>query len=641
MANLAPPPELSLAEWSDRFRILSPEASSEPGPWDTERVPYLRGIMDAFKDPLVEVLAWMASSQVSKTEFLNNVVGYTIDQDPGPILMIQPTLEMAHAWSKDRLAPMLRDSPCLHGKVSEPRSRNGDNTILHKSFPGGQLTVVGANSPASLASRPVKIVLADEVDRYEQSAGKEGDPVTLAMRRTLTFHDRKIVMTSTPTEWGISRIEAAYEESDQRDYYIPCPSCNKRQVLRFAGLKWPRDDKDKALPELAYYQCLYCPAKLTDADLREGVRIAAPDGWVAAKEFKGIAGFRINQLYSPWSTMSQIATEFLAATHSGNRERQKTFWNTFMGEVWRDSGEGVDISALLSRRESYTPKSIPAGVLVITAAVDVQDNRLEVEIKGWGHGEEGWGIEKLVLPGDPSLPQVWEDLDQILNKTYRTELGYDMPIATMAVDSGGHHTQQVYKWTRKHSKNFRRVWPVKGAGGSGRKLIGVPTVMRPSGVKLITLGVDEAKAEVYAQLKIAQVGPGYQHFPVENGYDRDHFEQLTSEERYLKHTQGIATFVWKKKKTSLRNEGLDLAVYNYCILAVLRPNWEALKAVQARKAEGAKPKIEPDDQDENAIGNTPNPRTPDPAPSEALPPRQSKLKARPRGARGGGWAGGW
>lgn len=622
LATLAPPPDLTVSQWADSHRQLSREASSSAGKWDTDFAPYQRGPMDAIKDPTVETVVFMASAQVGKTEIVNNIIGYGIDQDPGPMLVIQPTLEMAQAWSKDRLAPMLRDTPCLVGKVAEPRAKDANNTILHKQFPGGHLTVVGANSPAGLASRPIRWVLADEIDRYESSAGREGDPVYLAQRRTQTFHDRKVVLISTPTESGTSRIEAAYKETDQRVFFVPCPGCGRAQELKWSQVRWPKDDFGRHLVEQTYYQCIHCGAKWDEADRRAAV---SKGQWVAQAEFRGRAGFRVNQLYSPWTTLAEIAKEFRLAHESRNPERLKTFWNTVMGEVWQDLGEGIETPALLSRREIYEPGKLPEGVLLITASADVQDSRIEVEVRGWGVGEEGWGIEKLVLPGDPAAQPVWDDLEQVLRRTYLSSRGYSLPITAMAVDSGGHHTQRVYQWCRRHAG--RRVMAIKGVGGYGKPLLIKTSIMRPSGAVLLPLGVDEAKMTLYAYLKLATHGPGYQHFPVEHGYDQEHFEQLTSEVRYQKYTQGVASWGWKKKKAQARNEALDLWVYCYGMLQYLKPNWAALKANADRRAAQA-PTTSPDQPAPEA------PRAEGEVEKRKAPPMKP-----PR--RPGGWVNGW
>ena len=319
-SNFAPPPRLKVSEWADKFRKLSPESSAEPGQWRTSRAEYQRGIMDAVNDPAVVEVVIMSSAQTGKTESLNNIVAYYITQDPSPMLLLQPTLEMSEAYSKDRLAPMVRDCPNLLDKIGDPRSRKTDNTLLHKTFPGGHITLAGANSPASLASRPVRIVLCDEVDRYPASAGTEGDPVNLAKKRTVTFWNRKLLLTSTPTVKGSSRIEQAFLASDQRRYFVDCPHCQHEQVLVWAGVKWEDD------PKAAWYECGNCNRPINNGQKLEMIRGGR---WKATAEFKGVAGFHLNELYSPWRTFGDVAGDFLKA--KDNPQQLKVWVNTSLG----------------------------------------------------------------------------------------------------------------------------------------------------------------------------------------------------------------------------------------------------------------------------------------------------------------------
>lgn len=283
-----PPPLLTVSEWSDRNRVLSPEASAEAGQWNTFRAEYQRGIMDSLNDPLIDTVVVMKSSQVGWTEILNNVAGYYIDQDPSPILAVQPTVDMGKAWSKDRFSPMLRDTPCLRGKVRDARVRDSGNTVLHKTFPGGHITIGGANSPAGLASRPIRIVLGDEIDRWPHSAGTEGDPWKLACKRTTTYWNRKKIVGSTPTIKGFSRIESLFEESDQRRYYVPCPHCDEFQVMKWAQVQWPEGQ-----PQDACYYCEVCGGEITDTDKLAMIRLGE---WRAESESRGVAGFHLNEL---------------------------------------------------------------------------------------------------------------------------------------------------------------------------------------------------------------------------------------------------------------------------------------------------------------------------------------------------------
>lgn len=295
LASLAPPPDLAIDEWADQFRVLSRESSAEAGKWSTDRAPYQRGMMRAISDPATETVVFMTGAQIGKTEIINNAIGYYISQDPSPILVVQPTLDMSKMWSNDRLAPMLRDTPALKNAVKDPRSRDSGNTLLQKSFVGGYIAMVGANSPAGLASRPVRCVFFDEVDRFPHSAGTEGDPIDLGKKRTATFtYNRKIVMVSTPTNKGASRIEAAYEESDQRQYFVPCHDCGHKQVLKWAQVRWEKDQ-----PDTAAYICEDCGSVWDDAVRYRAVRAGE---WIAQNPTNKTAGFHLSGLYSPWYT---------------------------------------------------------------------------------------------------------------------------------------------------------------------------------------------------------------------------------------------------------------------------------------------------------------------------------------------------
>jgi phage terminase large subunit GpA-like protein len=299
--------------------------------------------MDSVTDPSVHTIVVMKSAQIGWTEIINNIVGYFIDQDPCPIMVIQPTEHLAETWSKDRLAPMIRDTACLTKKVRDSKSRDSGNTILHKNFPGGHLTAIGANAPSNLASRPIRIVLPDEVDRYPASAGAEGDPINLAQKRTRTFFNRKLMMGSTPTVKEASRIELAFEDSDQRRYFVPCPDCNEFQTLKWAQVQWLKNEPDKA-----YYVCEHCGSCIQESSKHWMVRQGE---WRATKPFSGTAGFHIWEGYSPWSTWGELAVDFLKAKR--NTETLKTFVNTSLGETWEEAGETVDPDSLFYRREQY------------------------------------------------------------------------------------------------------------------------------------------------------------------------------------------------------------------------------------------------------------------------------------------------
>ena len=517
--------------------------------------------MEAVSDPAVSEVVAMCGSQLGKTEVCLNICGYHMAHDPSPILVVQPTLEMAQAWSKDRLAPMLRDTPTLQGKVADPRSRDSGNTTLHKSFPGGHLTVCGANSSSSLASRPIRIVLCDEVDRYPVSAGAEGDPVALARRRSATFWNRKILQVSSPTIKDQSRIEAAYKRSDRRQFWIPCHACGEFQTLAFRQVRWPENE-----PENAKYHCEHCDEPWTDAHRIKALRFGE---WRAERNFKGTAGFHLSGLYSPWQTIAEAAQEFLVAKQSAHT--LQGFINTFLAESWdmTNSQEEIPYEYLFARRESGWSdgeKTAPNGIGIITAGVDVQDDRLCYEIVGWGKGgasPENWSLEYGTIYGDPSSRELWERLDAMLMQGYTLENGKELAISAACIDSGGHYTQSVYAFCRP--REGRRVFAIKGMGQEGRPIVGKPSRNNIGKVRLYPIGTFSAKEQIFAQLRIEEQGAGFCHFPMSR--DRSYFLELLSERLATKHSKGYAKREWIK--TRERNEALDCRVYALSALAIL------------------------------------------------------------------------
>lgn len=559
MARIAaPPPRILPSQWADQHLYLSPEDSAEPGRYSSDRAPYQRGIIDAFAEDGVEEICVMTSAQIGKTLIIKALIGYYIDVDPSPILLVQPNVEMAETFSKDRLSPMIRDSPRLRGKVSEAKSRDTGNTILKKNFPGGHVTLIGANAPAGLASRPIRIVLCDEVDRYAASAGTEGDPVNLARKRTITFRSRKrIGLFSTPGIKGKSRIERAWKRSDQRRYYVPCPHCAHRHVLRWDNISIIDDD-----PATAKLSCPACGGLIED---RHKPAMLDAGEWVKENPSSKLPGFHLNELYSPWRRFSEVAADFYAA--KGNPEEEKTWRNTSLGEPYEEDGARVDPNALLQRRENYGVESLPAGVLTVTVGVDVQGDRLELEAVGWGEGDESWGVEYRVLNGSPAAPDVWRQLDEYLAQArYVTEDGRTLRIAACCIDSGGHHVQQVYEFATPRAA--RNIWATKGMFGPRPVWPKRQTKSKKyRGHVVRIVGVDTAKDVLHSRLVIAE-GAGCCHFPLH--YDDEWFAQLTSEKRITKTDRtGREVRVWEKPR-DLRNEALDCRVYAYCALQGLK-----------------------------------------------------------------------
>ena len=559
MQTLRPPPKLTISEWADTYRKLSPESSAESGSWHTSRCEYQREIMDTFNNINIERIVVMTSSQVGKTEILLNAIGYYIDQDPSPLMVVQPNLTMGQAFSKDRLAAMIRDSDKLRDVVSDAKSRDSGNTTMHKKFAGGHITISSSGSSAGLASRPIRCLFLDEVDRFEHNVKGEGSPISLAVARTKTFFNRKIFMCSTPTIKGISAIESAFEESDQRYYNVPCPECDFKQVLKWKNVIWEEDK-----PETAAYACEGCGSLISESQKQGMIN----DGeWISTNELNKTAGFHISELYSVWSTWADMATNFLEAKK--NPETLKTFVNTALGESWEEQGETVEYETLLERRLNYDHTTIPEDVLVIVAGVDTQKDRLEITITGFGNNYEAWVLDHRIFWGDPNASNVWSDLDTFLKMRFSTESGRVMPISCTCVDSGGHHTNEVYQFTKP--RQARRIFAIKGLSVAGKPIANKPTFVGKNKAVLYGVGTDSAKEAIFARLS-TDVNESTLHFP--SSVDEEYFKQLTAEKRVAKFIRGRKTLIWKQIRP--RNESLDCLVYCFAAIYILNPNWDSI-----------------------------------------------------------------
>ena len=547
-----PPPQLTISQWADQNLYLSPEDSAEPGKYRGERAPYQKGILDAVCDPAVGEVVVMSSAQVGKTLILKAIIGYHIDQDPAPLLIVQPTLAMAETMSKDRLAPMIRDTPALKSKIADRKSRDSGNTILHTRFPGGHYTLSGANSSSSLASRPIRICLMDEVDRYPPSAGTEGDPVNLARKRTTTFWNRKIVMTSTPTIAGASRIEIAYAKSDQRRFHVPCPHCNGEHVLLWKHLIFDRDDPR----ESAHMVCPFCGAAIEEK-AKQPMLLAGD--WRGGQPFTGIAGFHLNELYSPWRRWGDVVMDFLAA--KDHPELLKTWVNTSLGEPWEDrDGEMTDAATLMARRENWDDTALPNEVNVLTAGVDTQDDRLEAVIVGWGEREQAFVLSRHIIPGSPATGAPWLLLDDLLGSVWRRADGVPLKISGACLDSGGHHIQEAYNYA--DSRAGKNVWAIKGRGGPAPVWPVRVTKSKALKGRVHIIGVDTAKDALRSRLAVRSPDlPGYVHFS--GLLEPEFFDQITIEQRKTKlDERGVPRRLWVCP-AGARNESWDCLVYAF------------------------------------------------------------------------------
>lgn len=580
-AGLRPDPRLTVSEWADQHRWLPQRAAAEPGPWRTSRTPYLREIMDRLSpsDP-AEIVILMKGAQIGGTEAGNNWLGFIMDHAPGPTMMVQPVLEMAKRVSKQRIAPMIEDCPRLRTKVRDPRSRDSGNTILIKEFPGGVLVMTGANSAVGLRSMPVRNLFLDEVDGYEADVDGEGNPVDLALKRTATFrHNRKIFICSTPTIRDISNIERAFKRSDQRRFHVPCPYCGNLapiewgNLLKVAQHEGP-DRWEPAHPDEMGLLCGACGRLIPEHRKTEMLERGR---WIATGAGEpGIVGYHLSSLYSPagWYSWSEALGELRLAKERG-QETLKTWVNTVLGETWDDQGETVDTTGLMARREHYGAQ-LPEPVLVLTAGVDVQENRLEMEVVGWCAGEESWSIDYQVLFGDPDSESVWARLDDILTRSWQCADGRLLRIPCTFIDSQ-YRSKAVFAYAK--TRRALGVYSSGGVGGEGKPIVSAPKPQRyghsQRPVPKFMVGTFEAKSLLYARLRLTEHGPGYCHFPLREPYNDRYFLQLTAEKRITKFHKGFPKVEWVKIRE--RNEALDCRILAHAALCLLNPAWSALR----------------------------------------------------------------
>lgn len=585
-------------------------------------------------EPGVEGTVYIAASQGGgKTEIVLNVAGYHMDADPSPMLLVEPTVENADAISKDRIAPMLRATPCLREKVRDPRSRDSGNTIRHKEFPGGHLTLVGANSPSGLAMRPIRVVLFDEIDRYGLSAGSEGDPIKLGETRTFAYSvlgiARKLYVTSPGLMHGRSR--KLWMRTDQQEFYVPCPDCGHEQVPDWSQVQWEKDEETgDHRPETAVYVCSQCGSCWDDLRRWSAIR---KGGYQPTAEFRGWHGFRAPGLVILGSKLEAFVQQWLEA--QGNPELLKVFINTVLADWWEEKYTSVGEDGI--RREPFPEVSgqrvAPDGVAVMTAGVDLQDNRIEVSIEGWGRGEESWKLGYHVLDGDPSGPAVWQSLWELLCRPIPLERGGFDYIRASAVDTGGHHTQAAYAFVQPRTRvrtpdgKLAYVFAIKGTTGAGQVWPYKASRNNVAKVPLWNVRVDPAKEVIYGRLqKVVEPGPGYIHIPDTPEFGEAWAKQLTAEKVVERlDRKGFPVRVWEKKSAGARNEALDTAVYAYAALCGLRAMGLDLEA--ECDAIGTRPEFIPPDPGQGDPGSRQQPQRPDPA---RAPVRSGRTWVEPR-----------
>ncbi len=596
LAGMQPPENLTVTEWAECKRYLSTEASAEPGLWRTSRTPYLRAIMDAFTDPKIRHIVFVAASQVGKTEVINNIIGYIIDQNPGSILFVHPTTIDAREFSKLRIAPMIRDSPAVRRRISAPKSRDSGNTLLQKTYPGGILTLCGSNEAHALASKPIRYVFGDERDRWAQSAGTEGDPWELAMARQTTFYNAKAVEVSTPTIRGSSNIAKSFAKGTMERWKSQCPHCGEFHEIQWKDIRYEAEEtvvnhERTYTVHDVFWICPGCGCVSEEATMKK-----QPAKWVAenpAAYANGVRSFWLNAFVSPWASWESICLKYQNAL--GDTGKMQVVYNTCFGQLWEDRGDTQDPDTLLGRREVYEAE-LPEGVLVLTAGVDTQDDRMEYEIVGHGHFGETWGIEKGIIMGRPDDPATWDSLDMmVFDRVLRFKDGLGLKVSMSFVDEGGHFTE----WVRQFCRNRvgKKVFCIKGLPGADR-----PFTSPPKKQKIIIknrylgtvwqyqLGVDSGKQVIMDNLKVQAPGPKYCHFPLRDDYGAMYFHGLLSE-HLVPEGKVRQRWVWTKIQGHERNEPLDCRNYALAAFKVLPVDLDAVDR-RLKVARGKRPTTE-------------------------------------------------
>lgn len=543
----------TIGQWAEDEMWLSAESSAKPGPFRFGDAAYQREMMDVITDPMVDEAVFMTGSQVGKSTVLRAAMGYYIDQEPSPIMVITPTDKVASDWAQEFVDPLIRDTPILRKLFSVKDGRK--QTATSKSFPGGTLTIAGANVPSNLAMKPRRILLGDEIDRFPKSAGKEGSPLVLAERRTATFKaNRKMIWVSTPTAKETSTVYGLWLGSDQRRFHVKCPDCGHEQHLEFERIVYVKGKEHEAA-----YSCSECGSLWSEIVKRQLVREGR---WIAMNPGAARVGFHLNAIYSPWASMEDIVKE--REDSRGKPDAEIAFYNTTLGLPYDGSAFSVaNAEDLINRREPATRGVLAGRIALLTAGVDIQRDRLEVMVWGWGPEDEGWVVDHHVIFGDPAGPRLWADLEQWLLRSYAHPIGHRLGIEAVAIDSGdGYSTQAVYDFAGNNQRLGRNWFAIKGVENGPIWTRSKQTFKNPL-FKLYLVGTHDAKSNLYLRYSVQQPGPAYVHVPewLSDGV----IQQMTSEWSQTEYDdRGFSRVVWHKNKGD-RNEALDMSCYAYAV----------------------------------------------------------------------------
>ncbi len=617
-----PEPAQTVAEYADEY-IKLPSFASEPDQWRTSRTPFLKEIMECLS-PRHRCHKVVAQKPVQIGMTTTAVIWscFTMDRSPTTMLFFEPTIDLAKDLVKDKVDPMVQATPALRGKVKEARSRASGNTTFRKDFLGGSLKIKWATSSAATRFASAQRIVLDEVDEYEQDVGKrgkkQGHPCDLIENRAATYPRYKIFELSTPTEEATSRIEPQYLAGSQGRYHVPCPHCGhyqhlvwERIIYTFDGIKRPDD---------AAYQCASC-RQLIEERHKTWMMDAARAKWIHAypERLNAIASYHLNLLYQPYGwayPWSRLAEDYIAAYASmkaGDPGPMKVFTNTKLANTWKEKLEKVESHSIYHRREVYEAPC-PRGVVCLIASVDVQDNRLEAVIKGWGVGDQSWSVEYQIFQGSPSLPTVWMELTEWLQQPRAHADGVTLRVEAVGIDTGGHHTKEAYGFVERYRGE---AFALKGSSEPGAPDIPKrePKKHRRFRLRLYLLGTMALKDTIFARMKLTEPGPGYMHFPRRDGYDQEYFEGLTSEVKKPKYKpRSHVQIGYSYEKTRDRNEPLDLEVYNLATLLLWlqkrKTTLERLAAEWDKIVERARVRPLPlpgliEESDEISVGTTP------------------------------------
>ena len=591
-ALLAPPPDMHIWEWAEKHFVI-PNDAAEPGRYKASRTPYLKGIFEAVKNPNVEEIICVLAAQTAKTTLQQAISGYAIAEEQGSgILFLMPTKELAESFSKEKYSKFIKSTKVLKNLLTGKKAEASDS-ILGKFFKNDSwIAFAGANSENSVSSRSVRWALMDEISRMPDSVGSEGSPIKLARKRTSTFFNKKIIMTSTPTVKGSCKATRIYEDDATKrfEFRVICPECKEYIALKWTQVMW-----DKKNPiESAYYECQECGEDIK-LDSRKH-KILNSGHWFdldpEKPDFRH--GYQLSALYSPWVSLSEMVREFKSAVAAGELE-MKTFVNTYLGQPFQAENKAVEHAQLFMRREHYPEGIQIPGGSILTCGVDVGHDRLVAEVVAWSSSMESWSVEYRTLWGDPSDGKTWAQLKHLLDAEYTSVHGFKLPILATAIDTGGHHTRETYQFIKTYGARYR-IWGIKGKEGD-RPIVSAPSKKKTGRdarpIDLYIIGVDTAKHLVYNYLAINDEGPRFCHFPIRDEYDQNHFKQLTAEYPEVVYVKGRPVIRWKKP-SHIRVEQLDCRVYAMAALEILNPRWDRVDveiqdkvaAIKAGKLQG-------------------------------------------------------